>query len=484
MLDKIPKVFISYSWTSEEYKQKVYDLACQLRNDGVEVVLDVWDLKVGDDKYAFMERSVTDASIDKVLIFCDKTYTEKANSRKGGVGDETAIITPEIYGKVEQDRFIPVIIERDEAGQEFVPAYLGSRLYVDLSGDNYAKGYEQLLRIIYQQPAKRRPELGRRPAWLTEDESSALYPLKQIIHEINLRQDRHFQNFAVQKFLDAYVDSLRPYYKKNYCNNQEYLDDFSAIKENRNVFLDFMQAISGEQHFGSRLAEIFEKLYNILTNVHTFEPVPISTTGYDCDIFKVHVWELFICSIAYMLQFEMFSDINELLVRTYYLNTSNWGNVIRENSYEGFRYHSEMLEQVIKPNLNDTLKRKFTLTGHLIISEREYKPIYSGRNIANADLFLFQVNYGLGLEKITHYDYIWFPTLYIYSDDNRTFWGRLKSKRFCEKIMPVFSVTTISELKNRISLCKPDKRYRYSGCYGSAVAILNCVKVEEIGSLP
>lgn len=60
MLDKIPKVFISYSWTSDAYKQIVYDLACQLRNNGVEVVFDQWDLNVGNDIYAFMERSVTD----------------------------------------------------------------------------------------------------------------------------------------------------------------------------------------------------------------------------------------------------------------------------------------------------------------------------------------------------------------------------------------------------------------------------------------
>ena len=126
MIDKIPRVFISYSWTSEEYKQKVYDLACQLRNDGVEVVLDEWDLNVGNDIYAFMERSVTDDSIDRVLILCDKIYTEKANSRKGGVGDETAIITPELYGKVAQDRFIPIIMERDEVtGKGYMHAYLG-----------------------------------------------------------------------------------------------------------------------------------------------------------------------------------------------------------------------------------------------------------------------------------------------------------------------------------------------------------------------
>ena len=485
MIDKIPRVFISYSWTSEEYKQKVYDLACQLRNDGVEVVLDEWDLNVGNDIYAFMERSVTDDSIDRVLILCDKIYTEKANSRKGGVGDETAIITPELYGKVAQDRFIPIIMERDEVtGKGYMPAYLGSRVYVDLSGDSYAKGYEQLLRIIFGQPAKRRPALGKRPAWLTEDESSALYPLKQIIHENKARKVGPLKNITVLKFLTVYIDGLKPFYKGSYSTNQEYLDDFAAMKDHRDVFLDFVQSISDEPHFGSRMAEIFEKLYNELTDIHSFVNEPSSYSGNECDIFKVHIWELFICSITFMLQFEMFDDINEFLVRTYYLKTTIWGDVIRETSYEGFRYHSEILEQVIKPKLDDTLKGKFTLTGHLIVSKRELKPIFSRRNIANADLFLYQVYNGLGLEKLTYYNSKWFPTLYIYSDDNKCFWNKLKSKRFCEKIMPVFGVTTISELKNRIGLCHYDERYRYAGSFDSAVAILNCIKVDEIATLP
>ena len=53
--DKIPKVFISYSWSSDAL---VLELAQRLVSHGVEVVLDKWDLKEGHDKYAFMETSV------------------------------------------------------------------------------------------------------------------------------------------------------------------------------------------------------------------------------------------------------------------------------------------------------------------------------------------------------------------------------------------------------------------------------------------
>lgn len=89
-----PKIFISYSWASSE---RVLELAERLMANGVEVILDKWDLKEGQDKYAFMEQSVTDKTIDKVLIVCDKSYAEKANQRTGGVGDETVIISPDLW---------------------------------------------------------------------------------------------------------------------------------------------------------------------------------------------------------------------------------------------------------------------------------------------------------------------------------------------------------------------------------------------------
>ena len=113
--DKIPKIFISYSWSSDAL---VLDLANRLVSHGVDVVLDKWDLKEGNDKYEFMERCVYDSSITKVLIICDKAYAQKANDRTGGVGDETVIISSEVYGNARQEKFIPIIAERDEEGKE------------------------------------------------------------------------------------------------------------------------------------------------------------------------------------------------------------------------------------------------------------------------------------------------------------------------------------------------------------------------------
>ena len=158
----------------------------RMRHDGVDIKLDVWDLKDGQDKYAYMEQCVTDDSIDKVLILSDHLYAEKADKRKGGVGNETTIISVEVYEDADQQKFIPVVMERDEKGEACLPQSLKSRIYRDLSGDNYEAEYELLLRTIYEMPSHKKPELGERPLWLSEDTPDAIYPLKGAVKKITV----------------------------------------------------------------------------------------------------------------------------------------------------------------------------------------------------------------------------------------------------------------------------------------------------------
>jgi len=153
IMERIPKVFISYSWTTPQHEEWIINLATRLCNHGVDVVIDKWSLKEGQDKYVFMEQMVIDEGIDRVIIICDKGYTDKANARKGGVGDETAIISSEVYNKAHQEKFIPIIAEKDADGKPYLPVFLKSRIYIDLSDDTcYEREYEKLLRNIYNRP--------------------------------------------------------------------------------------------------------------------------------------------------------------------------------------------------------------------------------------------------------------------------------------------------------------------------------------------
>ncbi|WP_055746469.1 toll/interleukin-1 receptor domain-containing protein [Brevibacillus choshinensis] len=165
-----PKTFISYCWTSEDHKYWVLNLAKRLKSDGIDVSIDIWHLKPGQDIYHFMEKNAMSSDIDRIIVICDRGYYLKAEKRIGGVGTETQIISPDVYNNVNQEKVIPVVVEKNEQGIPYIPSYMKSRLYIDLSTrDKYESGYRNLVRHILGVPEEPEPELGNFPSWLQEN---------------------------------------------------------------------------------------------------------------------------------------------------------------------------------------------------------------------------------------------------------------------------------------------------------------------------
>ena len=266
----IPKVFISYSWAVGD---KVKELAERLVVNGVDVVLDKWDLKEGQDKYAFMEQAVNNPEITRVLIICDKTYSEKANNRTGGVGDETVIISPEIYGNVAQEKFVPVVFEKDENGNPHLPAYIKSRIYFDLSNEDiYEVEYEKLLRNIFGKPEYKKPKLGKAPEWLN-DEDVSFSAIRDVIKQIkgysgnNSSKADFLTRKAIEEFTQALTSLGFPLDKP--IEPDLYLKRIEASKPLRDYFIDYVEAlISKDILVGDILSNYFEELHNNVSNTH------------------------------------------------------------------------------------------------------------------------------------------------------------------------------------------------------------------------
>ena len=62
-------------------------------------------------------------------------------------------------------------------------------------------------------------------------------------------------------------------------------------------------------------------------------------------------------------------------------------------------------------------------------------------------------------------------------------WERMKSRRYCKKMQILFGVESIDELKKRIGKCVYDSKIRYYNSLEAVPAILNYIKVDDIGSL-
>lgn len=106
-MNQKPKIFIAYSHDSEEHKNWVRDFSRELRSYGINVVLDQWDLKYGEDVTLFIESNIREAK--KVLIICTDKYVEKTNDPQGGAGYERMIVSRELIQNAGSNKFIPII---------------------------------------------------------------------------------------------------------------------------------------------------------------------------------------------------------------------------------------------------------------------------------------------------------------------------------------------------------------------------------------
>jgi hypothetical protein len=161
MTSPAPKVFVSYSHDSEPHKDWVLALATRLVANGVDVVLDQWDLRLGSNLQHFMEQGLSAAH--RVLAVCTDSYVAKANAgRGGGVGYEKMILTAQLMQDVTSDRIVPVI--RANSLAQPVPTFLSSRVFIDFRDDrDFEAKYAELVRDIHGQEIKPRPPLGRNP---------------------------------------------------------------------------------------------------------------------------------------------------------------------------------------------------------------------------------------------------------------------------------------------------------------------------------
>lgn len=464
-----PQIFISYSWKDEK---DVLELSKKLVSEGIDVKLDKWDLKEGQDKYKFMEQCVNSNNIFKVLIICSKSYMEKSNERKGGVGDETMIISPELYGKENQEKFIPIIFERDNEGREYMPTYIKSRIYIDLCEDNkdYENEYEKLVRNIYNKPLFKKPALGQKPKWLNNDNINLrilLVKIDQIGKSdgINPNKDKHIAN----SFKDTFIEKVLEYkISDNEIIPKKIVSKIGEMKPIRDLFVDFIETLmSVNFDISDFISSFFEEMYNRLK---------ISDHEYQMEYYSFFIWDNFICMTAVLLHYEKFAELYNILCRTYFLKVNFNSNNITPTNYFSFRKYFSIIEEKYKPVSEDA--RLYTYVGNMLVN-REKRPVITGESISRADVILFHLS--IIYEYNDNGDYgIWFPTTYVYDKTSYFWWQKLVSKKYCEKIFPLFGVKSMEELKYAINKCYINNIKGYEGY--SLPGVLDSLELDTIGT--
>ena len=160
--NEIPIVFISYSWDSPEHEDWVINLATKLRENGVDAILDKWDLGLlGKLLPHFMETSISKSQ--RVICVMTPNYKKKTENLTGGVGYEYSIITAEIFAdSINTSKFIPLFRRGTDA--DAIPTALRGRKYVDMRDDAQfdEKLIHELLRDIHNEPKFKKPTIGKK----------------------------------------------------------------------------------------------------------------------------------------------------------------------------------------------------------------------------------------------------------------------------------------------------------------------------------
>lgn len=157
------EVLISYSWDSEAHVKSVLALSDRLRSDGIDCVIDQYEVSPPEGWPRWMERKIVGSEL--VIVVCTQTYLarvmgEEEPGKGNGVKWEGNIIYQHLYNQGGENRkFIPVLMQESDKG--YIPIPLQGASYFCIETD---AGYQRLYSRLLGLPPAEKPPLGQRPA--------------------------------------------------------------------------------------------------------------------------------------------------------------------------------------------------------------------------------------------------------------------------------------------------------------------------------
>jgi hypothetical protein len=438
-----PKVFISYSWTTPGHQALVKSWADRLIADGVDVILDIYDLKEGHDKYVFMERAVNDPTVTHVLMICDKAYAEKADSRKAGVGTESQIISKEVYDKVAQSKFIPIACEFAAHGEPYLPTFLKSRIWIDFSTPEAVNdNWEQLIRVLYGKPLHQKPQLGTAPAYIRQDAvvpsspvASKFLTLKQAILHAKPGLDRYRQDFldACIDFADALRVRTRPDVKSL---GEKLLEDCGKLKSVRNHIVDWV-LLEAPTTPPDKFADVLVTFLDRLRELRSRPPELNAWNDAWFEAHKVFVYETFLYIIAALLKSGAFLTLHEIFTSHYLVPKTDRHGDERFERFDCFYAWSQTLQSVLAP----PNERLYSPAAELIKRQADRNDVTFAA-VIEAELLVLLMAF------ITP-DTRWYPQTLHYAShwEEFPFFLRAARHKDFQKLATITGITSTEELK-------------------------------------
>ncbi len=471
MADTPPKVFISYSWTNQQHQDRVREWAERLINDNVQGVMDLFDLKEGDDKYAYMERMVADDSVTHVLMFCDRRYAEKADKQKdtSGVGTESQIISGEIYSHVAQSKFIPIFCEFSPDGNPYVPVFLKSRIGIDFSSFEKAnENWERLIRLLYGKPLYVKPPLGKTPSYITESVSTPLSPVVGKFETLKtaLLSDKkgialYRDDFLGACFTEADQMRVRQPPDRDMFPSQV-LETCDKLRFVRNAIIDwviFEGKVVSEQALSESIGNVLEKLRELKER-------PPEISSWADEWFTAHgvfVYETFLYLVAALLKLKLYSALHEIFTSHYiYPSTARYGS----QQFESFRCFWVPAHDFLQAPLNPQPGHRFTNTVGEIVHRQADRSDIPFPKLIEAELLVMLMFLVTPAMDYGH----WHPHTFCYGvySANNEFFIRASQHKSFQHLAVITGIDNADKLRAIVQPCveKYSEQWRGSSIRG------------------
>jgi hypothetical protein len=484
MIEENPKLFISYSWSNPEHEKWVINLASELVENGVDVIFDKWDLKEGQDANVFMERMVTDPEIKKVIIVCDQIYAQKADRRRGGVGTETQIISPAIYSKADQNKFVAVLSEKDENGNPHLPTYYKSRKYIDLSdNDRYGSNFEQLIRWIYDKPLYIKPGLGTKPSFLSDETPISLETTTKYRRARDaIRSNKDYAQGALADFFSTFATNMEKFRiaEKEGEFDEQVLGNIEKFLPYRTEAVEIFLTIA--RYLDT--PETIKQLHRFLESIIPYMDKPQGITtwkDWDFDNFRFIVHELFLYAVTCLIKYECFNSVSQLLREQYYVKgNSDYGR----NSMVPFTIFGQHMSSLEYRNKRLKLNRT-SVRADLLVKRSETSGI-TQRQLLQSDLVLFIRDAFDAMRNKQGQK--WWPVTLIYAERSRgpfEIFARAQSLEYFNKLKNVFGIEGKRDFELLFEAINKGELYglsRISWPFGPDLS--NLISIETMATLP
>lgn len=449
------KTFISYSWTSPEHESWVLNLATELREVGVDVILDKWDLKEGHDAIKFMEQMVANPEIKKVILICDHKYVEKTDGRSGGVGTEAQIISPAIYSKSDQDKFVAVTTEFGPDDKPYLPTYYKGRIYIDLSGDEvYAQNFEQLVRWIYGKPVHAKPALGKTPSFLLDGQAPGLANAALHRRAIDaIRNSKPYAKGAIDEYLDSCIGGLEAF---RIAGGEPDFDD-KVVKSiddflpHRSPLVELFVALA-QYRDGP---ETRQQLHRFMERLLPFLDPPEGMNQWretDFDNYAFIVHELFLYLVAILLRYECFESASHLMRQPFYVSNYRRRGSANIVGFTDIRRHLESLR-----HRNLRLKTNRSSLHADLLEKRSHASGVDLQHLMQADFVLFVRG---ALDVLRGSGEQWWPDVLLYSERSQgafEIFARARSAEYFKNIVKLLDLKSKQDLAEMLKAISEGK---------------------------